>query len=308
MPIFWGEHCVCSCVHPKRPASRLQNGLRDAIEVRVDNPNPDIVQDVKAVGQKLGRAQGDELSRSEYLQHGRFSGYWLYDGGQTWDNYCRAAGYVTRKVEPVSDDVYLSRLVKAVKILGRFPKTSERKKFGLNFTRRRFPTLKSFIDYTATLGILPNGPHKPPLPTEPAKSAVGPAPEPDKPSAALSAAAVAPIPAHTRRKNWERTEIGGFPYAPQDELGVVALFGILCAQGKIDWQIVELRGGKGIDATCYDNKTGQHITVELKKTLRRASWNHSIDDIDYLVCWENRWPEFPKPVIALRDLVKPKKS
>jgi hypothetical protein len=77
-------------------------------------------------------------------------------------------------------------------------------------------------------------------------------------------------------------------------------------QREIDRQIVELRGGKRIDATCYNNKTGQHITVELRKTLSRASWNHSVDGVDYVVCWEIAGLGFPKPVITLRDLVKPK--
>lgn len=290
---------------PLRPVSRLQKALRGAIEMRVDSPNPEIVQDVKAVGQKLRRAHGDELSRSEYLQHGRFSAYQIYDGGQTWEAYSQAAGFSTKGKEPVSDDDYLSRLVEAVKVLGRFPKSSERKRFGLNFSKRRYPTLGAFIDHAVSLGIVPGPPREATAPAEPREGDVDGHPNVQEPPRVPKDAPVAPIPADTRRTRWERVEISGFPYAPQDELGVVALFGILCSQGKIGWQIVELRGGKGIDATCYDNETGQHIRVELKKTLTRASWNHSINEIDYVVCWENRWPDFPKPVIALRDVVRP---
>ncbi len=275
----------------------------------LDGPDPRVVQDIKSVAQKLGRQRGDELGRSEYLQNGRFSGYWIYDGGQSWETYCQAAGFVTKKNEPVSDEVYLSRLVEAVKSLGRFPKTSERKKFGLNFSKRRYPTLKAFTDHAVGLGIVPSPATETATPSQPDGRQVEEYPAVPDPARETQrkSAPVAPIPTHTRRKHWERTEIDGFPYAPQDELGVVALFGILCAEGKIEWQIVELRGGKGIDATCYDHKTGKHITVELKKTLSRASWNHNIDEIDYVVCWENRWPDFPKPVIVLRDLVRPKR-
>jgi hypothetical protein len=270
----------------------------------MDGLDPRIVQDVKSVAQKLGRS---ELSRTEYLQHGQFSGYQIYDGGQTWEAYCHAAGLATKKNEPVSDEVYLSRLVEAVKRLGRFPKVSERKKFGLNFSKRRYPTLKAFIEHAASLGIVPGSAKEPETSSESREQQVAEPPGAHEGSAGLRSVQVAPIPADTKRKHWERTEIAGFPYAPQDELGVVALFGILCAQGKIEWEIVELRGGRGIDATCYDHKTGKHITVELKKMLSRGSWSHKIDEVDYVVCWENRWPGFPKPVIVLHDLVKLKR-
>jgi hypothetical protein len=115
---------------------------------------------------------------------------------------------------------------------------------------------------------------------------------------------VPPIPTHTRRTKWERTGIDGFPYAPQDELGVVALFGILCATGVIPWQILELRGGKGIDTTCFDHATQKEIHVELKHTLSRTGWNHKVEEVDYVVCWRNAWPEFPKPVLVLREYLR----
>ena len=115
---------------------------------------------------------------------------------------------------------------------------------------------------------------------------------------------VPPIPSQTRRVNWKRTAVECFPYAPQDEQGVVALFAVLCNGGQIERQILDLNGGRGIDATCYDEAMHREIRVELKHTLSRGSWNHSLQDIDYLVCWENRWPDFPKPVIELKALIK----
>jgi hypothetical protein len=112
-----------------------------------------------------------------------------------------------------------------------------------------------------------------------------------------------PIPRQTKRVKWERIGIDEFPYAPHDELGVVCLFGILCSRGNIKWQILELRGGKGIDATCYDYHAHREIRVEVKHTLSRGSWNHPLEAIDYIVCWKNRWPDFPKPVVELSHLV-----
>lgn len=41
---------------------------------------------------------------------------------------------------------------------------------------------------------------------------------------------------------------------------------------------------------------GREIRVELKHTLSRVSWNHKVEDLDYVVCWENRWPAFQNPL------------
>jgi hypothetical protein len=77
-----------------------------------------------------------------------------------------------------------------------------------------------------------------------------------------------------------------------------------CSKGKIRWQILEMRGGKGIDITCYDEVMDKSIRVELKHTLSKSSWNHRLEDIDFVVCWENRWPDFPKPVLVLSEIIK----
>ena len=40
----------------------------------------------------------------------------------------------------------------------------------------------------------------------------------------------------------------------------------------------------------------KEMRVEVKHTHSRGNWNHTLDEIDYIVCWENRWKDFPKPV------------
>ncbi len=258
-----------------------------------------LAADVGAVAKRLGR---DTLSRAEYLQHGRFSGYQLYDGGRTWEGLCKLAGIASKRIEAVPDDVYFERLASAARQLGRLPNVSERKKFGLNFSKRRYPTLKAFIDQAVKLGRLSPATGRTAR-GRPESKHVAPPPPSHRPEPPTSRP-VPPIPLQTTRKKWERTGIDGFPYAPQDELGVVALFGILCSSGRIGWQILELRGGKGIDVTCFDHVMAREIRVELKHTLSRASWNHNVEDLDYVVCWENRWPDFPKPVVVLRELLE----
>jgi hypothetical protein len=234
----------------------------------------EIAADIRRTAKRLGVIQ---LSRSQYLQHGKFSQHQIYDGGRNWDSLCVAAGINSLKVKAVGDDIYFERLKLAVNELNRFPTVNERKKFGLNFSKRRYPTLTAFIERAIELRVIAAPPQrktKPPVTPGllPPKGlvAIGD-------SVPLSSAQrpVPPIPTHTRRTKWERTGIDGFPYAPQDELGVVALFGILCATGVIPWQILELRGGKGIDTTCFDHATQKEIHVELKHTLSRTGWNHN---------------------------------
>ena len=84
------------------------------------------------------------------------------------------------------------------------------------------------------------------------------------------------------------------------------MFAILCARrelGDHEWSILELRQCKGIDATCYDHKSDREIRVELKYRLSKAVWDKRTEDVDYVVCWESAWPDFPKPVVVLRELL-----
>ena len=231
--------------------------------------------------------------------------YQLYDDGETWESHCSRAGVKTKATEPVPDEVYFENLKKTMAALGREPKTSERKKFGLNFGKARWPTLSAFIQEARTRGIIAiperavshagerwagaNVPAEQPVPTAPPSFERRPVP---------------PIPSRTRRKNlrWEQSGLRGFPYAPNNEQGVVAIFAILCAQAALPLEITDINGGKGIDATCYNHDRQADIRVEFKYRLSRHTWNHKTDEIDLVVCWENRWPEFPKEkILILKD-------
>lgn len=267
----------------------------------------EIVADIKRVAFMLNQV---ELSRSEYLQHSSFSEYRIYDGGNTWEALCDAAEIRTKKTEPVSDEVYFERLQQAVQLLGRLPKTTERKQFGLNFSKSRYPTLGAFIDKAVRMGIIePQLASDASLPKLYEQTAVTTNKAMTNNIIATSEEiererSIPPIPKKSKRNKWERIDIDGFPYAPQEEAGVIALFSILCSRGHINWQILDLQGGKGIDAVCYDNNDNKEIQVELKYSLSRSSWNHPIDDVDYVVCWLNRWADFPKPVIELYSFIR----
>ncbi len=260
----------------------------------------EVVKDIQRVAKKLGATS---LSRSKYSEHGNYSTSQLSIDGRSWTELCELAGITTgSNNEPVSDEVYFQRLVAAVKKLGRFPKSTERKRYSLNFSTSRFANLTEFLKKAVELGYVedPIGEYsrneQQATKSEDISNYLN-LEEKDEPRI------IPPIPFKTKRTKWERTDIDGFPYAPQDESGVVALFGILCSQGVLGWQIIGLNSSKGIDCICYAEKNLKEINVELKYQLTRAGWNHPIDDVDYVVCWESRWPDFPKPVVELNKLI-----
>jgi hypothetical protein len=260
-----------------------------------------IIGDISRVGRSVGRISGkDKLSRAEYFGNGaKFGMYDIYDGGKSWEYYAEKAGYRSKAVKKIPDEVYFENLKTAVATLGRIPKATERKAFGLNFSKRRWATLNHFIEDAIERGIIV-GVKKQPIKESVAEEApqISLVIEPSD-----AGRAVPPIPIKSKRKSWERTGIVGFPYAPHDESGTVALFAVLCSKGIIPWQILTLNSSKGIDSICYDDRSQKEIRVELKYILSKAAWNHSFDSFDYLVCWERRWKDFPKPVLELKELL-----
>jgi hypothetical protein len=105
----------------------------------------EIVDDIKRVAANLGLKPGDEFGNPEYQANGgRFSPYQIPDGGKTWSDYCKKAGFSPRIKKPVSDEEYWERYEKAVKGLRRPPKRSELKMFGLALPARRAAILQQF--------------------------------------------------------------------------------------------------------------------------------------------------------------------
>ena len=260
----------------------------------------EIIEDIARVAKELGVST---LSRSRYLQFARYSSNQIYDGGRTWSGLCGIAALSTAaNNNPVSDEEYFKRLTEAVEKLGRFPKASERKLYGLNVSKARYRNYSEFIREAVRKGIVPDLTGEYTVEEEPPKQS-GAAHIPVHVESKDQPRIIPPIPRSSKRTKWERTDIDGFPYAPQDESGVVALFAILCSQGVLRWQIIDLNSSKGIDCVCYDEEAGKEIHVELKYLLTRSGWNHPLNEVHYVVCWENRWPDFPKPVIELKKFV-----
>ena len=265
----------------------------------MDTLEQKIIADIRRVAAEYGIAGGGALSQAAYMVKASFSDYEIFDNGRNWRYYCEKSGFVTAAMTPVPDDAYFSRVRGAFEKLGRTPTNSERKMFGLNFPKRRWANMAIFLDAAREHGYLPkvqvNGLAKITQSTSPtSKLAL---------IEQRGARPIPPIPAKSKRNKWERTLVDGFPYAPQDESGVVALFAILCASGRLPFQVLALNGGKGLDAVCWDERTSSEVIIELKHILSKSSWNHHNQTLDMVVCWENRWLAFDKPVIELRSLL-----
>ena len=269
------------------------------------------VNDIAAIKNKLGCTK---LSFAQYRDAGgRFTKGQIYSNGDTWGELCAEAGTsMDDSKAPVSNDVYFAKLKKFVDEKGRLPKTSERTLAGLNFQKSRWPTLSLFIDEAVSKGVIEASYRKLPVVPESEPKASLPTSLPPSGNNAPTGVpcqpirGVPPIPSRSKRRTWKRIDVPGFPYAPQDEQGVVALFAILCNRGDRPWQILDVNGGKGIDAVCWDDDRNAEFRVEFKYVLSKQSWNHSLVDLDLVVCWLNKWPDFPKPVLELSKLLSQK--
>lgn len=275
----------------------------------------EIIDDIRRVARLLGKKNGELFHRQEYWDSGgRASNYFLYLDGKDWIYFATTAGYASARNEFLQDDVYLDRLRTAIKVLHRLPKTSERRRFGLNFTKSRWPTLRHFLKDAARQGVIPTqlvgdllddgqtiATDK--MLSQDVANALSPSDTCVTEEKPPGNRPIPPIPARTRQAKWGRTGVIGHPYEPHNETGVIALFAILCANGTIPWQILTI-SSTGIDATCSIDMPHEEVRVEFKRILSGQGWNHPDFDFDYLVCWENRWKgTFPKPIIELRKVI-----
>lgn len=236
----------------------------------------------------------------EYLEAGgEFSRSQLYSDGHTLET----VGLVPDDANaPVADQEYLRRLKQFIEKNGRLPKSKEKRLAGLNFSRSRWSSLGVFLEYAANEGVIPDALSTRRRSTSRASadlSGQSPIAMDAKPTVAVHNRELPPIPKKSKWKKWSRIDEPGFPYEPHDELGVVALFAILCSHGKLPYQLVGATGGKGTDSVCWDEENHRHLNIEFKYVLAKTTWNHPLNDVDVVVCWRSAWPNFTKEVIEL---------
>jgi len=200
-----------------------------------DDSNEMIIGDIKRVATILSIKPNAEYSFRQYRDDGgRFSKRQIHEGGKSWKYWCESAGYITKEQNRVTDEILFKRLVAAIEDLGgqRYPKHSEMKKYGLHFRARGILiNIHDLIDEAIKRELIPDLRDKkavvPIVDEMPSLSTA----EADSKEMINRAQRIAPpIPYRTKWKTWELIDIDGFPYAPHDELGITALFGILCAK------------------------------------------------------------------------------
>lgn len=250
------------------------------------------------------------ISYPEYAKAGgKYSKGQIFSNGDTWRELCHEVDLEAKpKNLPVADEVYFSNLKKFYENKGRLPKASERTKAGLGFRKARWRPFQAFVNEAAERGYVPLSCRKsvsggtPPL--EGDKKTEPNSPAPVVPT--IHRRLVPPIPKTSLRRSpkWERIDVPGMPYAPQDESAVIALFAICCALGDLPYQILDITGGEGIDSVCFDHTHNKELRVEFKLHLSKNTWNHDLNSLDMVVCWKNRWPEFPKKVVELCNTIK----
>jgi hypothetical protein len=278
----------------------------------LENNEQKIIKDIKKIGRLLKKKPGYPFSKREYLTYPgrRFSHNSIYDGGVNWQYYCEKAGFKPKCIRNRPDDFYFANLQRAIDDLGRFPKKFELKKYNLTHTGRRWAGQKAFFnDAIARKKVNAEGiPYPEAVPAVNQNSACTLSHDVKFFAVDIPPMPVPPVPLNSKRETWIRTNLSGFPYAPHDESGVIALFAVLCSKYLIPWQIVELNYGSGIDCICFHSSKKYEIRVEFKYIHNKSNWNHDISKLDYVVCWENKWPDFSKPVLELKSYIKGMRS
>ncbi len=100
----------------------------------------------------------------------------------------------------------------------------------------------------------------------------------------------------------------GMIYAPVNELGVVALFGMLAKELGF---VIECMGSAFPDCAAKrrDPRTGRLNSVLIEIEFRSSNFpkhKHAVDGCAFIVCWEHDWKESPSTieVISLKNYLR----
>jgi hypothetical protein len=89
--------------------------------------------------------------------------------------------------------------------------------------------------------------------------------------------------------------------APQNEMGVVFLFGVMARQ--LGFVVLKIRPGfpDCIALRRLESGKWQWVRIEFEFESKSFVWHgHDPKECDLIVCWENNWPECPLEVVELR--------
>lgn len=110
------------------------------------------------------------------------------------------------------------------------------------------------------------------------------------------------MPKASKPDRAEGLEGAPMQYAPENELGVVFLFAHLAKRWRL--RIEEIRS-RYPDCIAYQKIQGKERRVRIEFEFKSRSFknhHHPASQCDWIVCWENNWPDAPKHlnIIELR--------
>jgi predicted transport protein len=95
----------------------------------------------------------------------------------------------------------------------------------------------------------------------------------------------------------------GMVYAPQDERGVVLLFGKVADD--LNMYIEEIRPeAPGAIVRRYTGSGWERVRVEFAYNSSQIRQRNAADNCDLIVCWEHDWADCPLDVVELQDRIK----
>ena len=90
--------------------------------------------------------------------------------------------------------------------------------------------------------------------------------------------------------------------APQNEMGVVFLFGVMARE--LGFVVLKIRPGfpDCIALRRLESGKWQWVRIEFEFESKSFVWHgHDPNECDLIVCWENNWPECPLEVVELKN-------
>ena len=90
--------------------------------------------------------------------------------------------------------------------------------------------------------------------------------------------------------------------APQNEMGVVFLFGVMARE--LGFVVLKIRPGfpDCIALRRLESGKWQWVRIEFEFESKSFVWHgHDPNECDLIVCWENNWPDCPLEVVELKN-------
>ncbi len=102
----------------------------------------------------------------------------------------------------------------------------------------------------------------------------------------------------------EPIDFRGLHHAPTNEQGVVFLFGMVCRELGFRIEIVRTGFPDFEGKYLYDSSKSLWAEARIEMEFKASNFKdhgHNPDECDFIVCWENDWPDCPLTVIELKS-------